>query len=426
VPPDVLDAIDRLEASVTALPQPTQQDAARDWLTVAQERLEVWRDAMRKQEVARERAQRARTVSDIYARTSNSVLSGIYHDVEDRFAGLYGFVNREDEDAFKAKLTPSVGKLGFDVDFYGRGYFPPGAYHSEGHQDSMGLCLYLALMRHLRGADFSLAVLDDVLMSVDVGHRREVCALLKQHFPDTQFIMTTHDPIWLRHMKTEQLIGSRSAIVFRTWSVESGPTRWDTRDVWEEIDDHLTANDVRGAAALLRHYLEYVSWELCDRLRAPVGFRGDIRYELGELLPAATTRLSALLRRAKKAANSWNQRTELEKVDAWEGRFATLVRASNAEQWEMNAAVHYNSWDNLSAGDFAPVLKAFRDSWRASLAPAAVSSAACHQAARRPSWSVASAEAQTLTCAKRVRSGAPAANRLATTHAERHTCRRPA
>ena len=51
--------------------------------------------------------------------------------------------------------------------------FPTGAYHSEGHQDGMGLCLYLALMKHISGKGFTLAVLDDVLMSVDSGHRRE-------------------------------------------------------------------------------------------------------------------------------------------------------------------------------------------------------------------------------------------------------------
>src|SRR5712692_5151163 len=127
----------------------------------------------------------------------------MYADVEADFAGLYRFINRDDEAKFRAELVPSMGKLGFGVDFYGRGFFPPGAYHSEGHQDSMGLCLYLALMRYLQGSGFSLAVLDDVLMSVYAGHRREICTLLKTKFPDTQFIMTTHDPIWLRHMKTE-------------------------------------------------------------------------------------------------------------------------------------------------------------------------------------------------------------------------------
>jgi len=361
VPQAVLDTIDELDKVVSALPEPTEQDAAREWLTVAQERLEVWRDAMQKQEVAKEQAQRARCVSGIYAKTSDTVLAGIYAAVEKDFASLYGFINRDDEDNFKAQLIPSMGKLGFDVDFYGRGFFPPGAYHSEGHQDGMGLCLYLTLMRHLQGTGFTFAVLDDVLMSVDVGHRREVCTLLKREFPNTQFIMTTHDPVWLRHMRTEKLIEGLSAVQFRSWNVDHGPVRWDDRDVWIEIDDNLKQNDVRAAAALLRHYLEYVSAELCHRLRAPVEFRGDARYQLGELLPAAIARLRKLYNSAKDVASSWNQREIVDLVAARASEFARLADASNAEQWQVNVAVHYNSWDNLGKEDFAPVVEAFRD-----------------------------------------------------------------
>ena len=361
IPKAVFDAIGEFEKTVAGLPEPTKQDAAREWLTVAQERLEVCRDTMRKQKAAKEQAQRARQVYDIYATTSDTVLAGIYAAVQNDFASLYGSANRDDEDKFKAQLIPSMGKLGFDVDFYGRGFFPPGAYHSEGHQDSMGLCLYLALMRHLQGAGFTFAVLDDVLMSVDAGHRREVCALLKTEFPNTQFIMTTHDPIWLRHMRTDGLIGGRSAVQFRNWSVDLGPARWDARDVWTEIDDHLKGNDVRAAAALLRHYLEYVAAELCHRLRAPVEFRGDAQYELGELLPAAIAHMRKLYVRAKAAANSWNQREVIEQVSARESKFGMLAETSKAEQWQVNVAVHFNSWDNLGAEDFAPVADAFRE-----------------------------------------------------------------
>jgi hypothetical protein len=53
--------------------------------------------------------------------------------VETAFSGYYRKINEEDESTFTAKLLPSIGKLGFDVDFYVRGHFPPGAYHSEGH-----------------------------------------------------------------------------------------------------------------------------------------------------------------------------------------------------------------------------------------------------------------------------------------------------
>ncbi len=330
-------------------------------MTLGQERYEVLRNVEREEKVAVEQAEKARNIYEIYVATSDNVLTEIYGAVENEFASFYGFVNRDDEDMFKAQLIPSMGKLGFNVDFYGRGFFPPGAYHSEGHQDGMGLCLYLALMKHLQGDKFTFAVLDDVLMSVDAGHRREVCTLLKNYFPNTQFIMTTHDPIWLRHMRTKGLTTGRSVVQFRNWSVDHGPTQWDDRDVWEEIDEYLQINDVRAASALLRHYLEYTSWELCHRLRAPVEFRGDAQYQLGELLPAAINQMRRLYGKAKEAANSYNQKESLIQLTTQESRFLNAAETSQVEQWQVNAAIHFNSWNNLGKGDFEPVPKAFRE-----------------------------------------------------------------
>lgn len=361
LPKAVHDALADFERIVTALPEPSRQDAAREWLTLAQERLDQFRLAKRNLKSATERAATARKVSDTYIAASDRVLTGIYAKVQDGFAALYRFVNREDEDKFAAQLVPSMGKLGFDVDFYGRGFFPPGAYHSEGHQDGMGLCLYLALMRHLQGPAFTFAILDDVLMSVDAGHRREVCALLKQEFPNTQFVMTTHDPIWLRHMKTESLISGRAFAQFRRWDVDRGPAEWDDRDVWTEINDHLERNDVRAAASLLRHYLEYTSAELCHRLRVPVEYRGDAQYQLGELLPAAIRHMRETYADGKKAANSWGQKDRITEIAALETAFGMLATTSQAEQWQVNAAVHFNAWDNLGPKDFAPVARAYRD-----------------------------------------------------------------
>jgi hypothetical protein len=161
-----LDTLAAVESAVAAIPSPTEQDAARDYLTVAQERLEAYRAAALAEKRAEEQAVIALKVYETYGEVSTAVLDGIYKKVESQFGELYRYVNRDDEDRFAAQLTPSMGKLGFDVDFYGRGFFPPGAYHSEGHQDGMGVCLYLALMTHLLGNSFRFAVLDDVLMSV--------------------------------------------------------------------------------------------------------------------------------------------------------------------------------------------------------------------------------------------------------------------
>lgn len=358
--PDLSPSLDAFAAVIEAMPEPTDHDAARDFLTVAQEKLEHLRKMSRTLKVAEQAAARAEKASRIYGEVTTAALEKIYADVEATFAAYYRKINEDDERAFTAKLVPSLGKLGFDVDFYGRGHFPPGAYHSEGHQDGMGLCLYLALMNHLLGEGFTFAVLDDVLMSVDAGHRRQVCNLLKEMFPDTQFIFTTHDEIWLRHMKSEGLIKDRGFAHFRTWTVEDGPTEWDGRNVWEELDAHLAKHDVRSAAALLRHYLEHFGKEACHRLRAKVEYRSDAQFALEDVLAPATSTLGDILKKARTAAVSWGQVAVVERVSAVEAAFVEAKKQTGSDRWQMNAAVHFNEWTNLRAEDFKPLAEAFR------------------------------------------------------------------
>lgn len=358
--PDLTAAFAELDGAVAAIPEPSSQDAARSFLTIAQERLEQYRTARKRHASGKARAERAAKVFKIFGETTTKALEAIYHKVQEEFADCYRQINKDDEGAFTAHLLPSIGKLGFDVDFYGRGRFPPGAYHSEGHQDGMGLCLYLALMSHLLGNGFTFAVLDDVLMSVDKGHRREVCTLLKTRFPNTQFIFTTHDEVWLRHMKSEGIIKGKNAAQFRTWSVETGPTEWTTSSVWDEIDAHLAKNDVSAAAGVLRRYLEYFGAEASHRLRAPVEFRGDGEFMLGDTVPAATATLGNAFKTAKAAANSWNQTETIKAISLLEDPFTASKSKTNVEQWQINKAVHYNAWADLDKGDFEPVVAAYR------------------------------------------------------------------
>lgn len=358
--PGVAASIGEVETAIAALPEPDAQVAARDFLLLAQERLERYREAKQKHVAAVKRAALSAEVYKVYGDTTTTALEGVYTQVQDTFADLYREINREDEGSFTAKLTPSIGKLGFDVDFYGRGPFPPGAYHSEGHQDGMGVCLYLALMNHLLGNSFTFAVFDDVLMSVDTGHRREVCVMLQKHFPDTQFILTTHDEVWLQHMRTEGLIKGKGFAHFKTWSVETGPKVWSGADIWEEIEAHLALNEVSVAAGKLRRYLEYFAGEMCDRLRGTVRYRADGRFELSDLLNGAASAMMDAFKLAHKAANSWGQTEQFQKITARKAAFAAAREDTKFDQWQVNAAVHYNSWANLAREDFQPVVAAFR------------------------------------------------------------------
>ncbi|MBY3503584.1 AAA family ATPase [Rhizobium laguerreae] len=350
-----------LEAKIEAKPDQSATIAAQTFLTTAQLRLDDYRDAMRKNEAAKLATDAAKAAYDAYCRCMEDELNALYSDVQDDFSKFYRLINEDDEAKFTAKLTPSEGKLDFDVNFYERGLFPPGAYHSEGHQDGMGVCLYLALMKRVFGKHFTVALLDDVVMSVDSGHRYQFCKLLKTHFPDTQFVITTHDRLWAEQMKSAGLVTTKSSLAFHSWTVDTGPLVESSSDIWEEIDAALAKGKVETAAHGLRHHLEYASRHLADQLGASPVFRADGNYELGELLPSVLSRVKEIYGKAVDSAQSWSNTTTKEAALSRKAALSSSNGASNVEQWAVNKAVHYNEWGNFGRKDFEPVVAAFKE-----------------------------------------------------------------
>jgi hypothetical protein len=359
-PDDADNVIATVHDAVDKRPDVSAQMEARDFLTIAQERLEKYSRTRRELEQKKQASPAAQKALKAYSSTVEKTLGGLYSQVESKLAQYYCFINHEDEADFKAKLEHKEATLDLNVDFYKRGLFPPAAYHSEGHQDGMGLCLYLALMQQLLQDDFTFSVLDDVVMSVDTQHRREVCNLLKNKFKDTQFILTTHDQPWHRQMQAQGLISPKSSVTFRGWTIDAGPLVAETQEVWEEIDRDLGKNDVPSGAAKLRRHLEYVARELAECLRAQVTFQGDGNYDLGSLFPSALARVPRYLKEALRAAQSWEDDDAKMRVEALKAEFELKRKAANVEQWAINPAVHYNEWANFSKEDFVPVVKAYK------------------------------------------------------------------
>jgi len=350
-----------LTAKVMAKPDQTAALDAQTFLTNAQLRLGDYREAMRKNKAAEIAYAGAKAAYETYCTVLEEELNALYDAVEKDFSAFYRAINEDDESKFTAKLTPSEGKLDLKVNFYERGLFPPAAYHSEGHQDGMGVCLYLALMKRLFGERFTFALLDDVVMSVDSGHRYQFCKLLKTQFPDTQFVITTHDRLWAAQMKSAGLVTGKTSIAFHSWTIDTGPLVETNQEIWGEIAAALAKGKVEVAAAALRHHLEYVSRLLADELGASIPFRADGNYELGELLPSVLKRMKELSGKAAEAAQSWGNKAAAEAVAKRKTAQSSASDATNVEQWAVNKAVHYNAWANFGRKDFEPVVAAFRD-----------------------------------------------------------------
>jgi recombinational DNA repair ATPase RecF len=360
-PPELAESLKALREKIAATPDQSKTIDAQTFLTTAQLRLDDYREVMRKDKAAEIAAATAKTAYDTYCDVLEAELNALYQEVEKDFSAFYRAINDDDEATFTAKLTPTEGSLGLDVNFYERGLFPPAAYHSEGHQDGMGVCLYLALMKRLFGKRFTFALLDDVVMSVDAGHRYQFCKLLKTHFPETQFIITTHDRLWAEQMKSAGLVTAKTSVAFHSWTIDTGPLVESTTEIWEEITNALAKGKVEAAAAALRRHLEYVSRHLADQLGAAPQFRADGNYELGDLLPSVLKRAKELFGKAADAAQSWGNKEEKENVAKRKDALSKAAGASSVEQWAVNKAVHYNEWANFGKKDFEPVVAAFNE-----------------------------------------------------------------
>ena len=339
----------------------TPEQSAWDTLTTLETLLERYFEDKEKHAKSVDFAELTLYLLTEYTNTKDRALEKLFESVNDDFCKYYRAIHGDDEEDFHSELKPKGSLLGLQVDFYGRGKHHPRALHSEGHQDSMGLCLYLALNKKISEGKVKFVILDDVVMSIDSGHRRSVCKLFNKFFPDIQFVITTHNRTWARQLRTDGVVISKNMTEFRNWSVESGPNLEQSLEIWDKIKVDINENKISSAAHQLREYLEYFFENVCDSINAPICYRTDSRYELGDYLDGAKSAYKSLLRNAKKSAASWDKTDEVDKLNKIESQVNEVIIRTQMEQWAVNENVHYNKWGDSYNHDFLPVVEAFQD-----------------------------------------------------------------
>jgi energy-coupling factor transporter ATP-binding protein EcfA2 len=341
--------------------EPSEEQTAWDNLTRLEENLKNYEKSINDCKKSYESYERGEILLNTFLESKNTILNNLFTEIKDRFVELYKQIHGIDETEFDALLISQSAGVDFKVNFHGRGVNVPNAFHSEGHQDTMGICLYLALAERLIQRFIDLIILDDVMMSVDAPHRREICNILANFFKGRQFFITTHDQTWARQLQSEGVIHFKNRIEFSNWTIENGPSMNILGDIWDVIEEDLNRNDIPAAAAKLRRGSEEYFSQVCASLHAPVRFKFSGQYELGDLLNGAMSEYKSQLKHAKNAARSWENFKELERLKKIEDHSKGVFEKINLERWAVNPAVHFNQDNDFTLQDFKPVVDTFRE-----------------------------------------------------------------
>ncbi|MCZ3367261.1 MULTISPECIES: AAA family ATPase [Methanobacterium] len=159
----------------------------------------------------------------------------------------------------------------------------PRALTSEGHLDSLGLCIFLALVKKFN-QDCSLVILDDIVTTVDSAHRQMICKLLFTKFKKKQFIITTHENLWYQQLiKSQQVFGVNfKNYTITNWTVDDGPDLKPYQIKLDRIYNKIDSGDLACAGNEGRQYLEWILEEICKSIDAEVLMKA--RYTAGDLV----------------------------------------------------------------------------------------------------------------------------------------------
>jgi hypothetical protein len=211
--------------------------------------------------------------------------------------------------------------------FHAKAVDDPRWVYSEGHLDTVGICVFLALRRFRadrdKVLDSKLMILDDIVLSVDLGHGRRLLDLLKSRFSDHQVFILTHNGLFCDWCAQRLPTYKRKAIA--RWTLETGPQLGEYLSTIEHIEQQLTtatspkllaqavmnlmdewlaearfAYSLPVQAKLGEEYTLTEVWEpFCSRLKdvekamkTPLGRMKPLLEELGDL-PKMRNRLAA-------------------------------------------------------------------------------------------------------------------------------------
>lgn len=215
----------------------------------------------------------SQTTLDSFSETKKKRIKELFEDIGCLIGEYYNFIH-EDDDINNPKVNVKNSKGLVLALLFGEDEADPRSFSSEGHLDSLGLCIFLAFAKLYNRHNF--LILDDIISTVDLDHKERVIHLLFEKFSNYTFIITTHNKLWYEQL--QRLASSnnmRHKFTFMEildWDKNEGPILSRNMTDKKRIEQHLDANDTFAAGNAIRRYFEFLMDDLCkmNGIRLPI------------------------------------------------------------------------------------------------------------------------------------------------------------
>lgn len=186
--------------------------------------------------------------------------------------------------------------------FHEKAVDDPRWVYSDGHLDTVGICVYLALRRFRAtrdaASDPKLMILDDIVLSIDLGHGRRLLDLLRTRFDDHQVLIFTHNGLFTDWCAEKLPAYKRKAIA--RWTVETGPQLGDYPSMLQRIEQQMQTETspkllAQAVMNLMDEWLAQARFEYELSVRAR---RGE-QYTLTDIWNPFTSRMKDLEKKLK-------------------------------------------------------------------------------------------------------------------------------
>ena len=276
----------------------------------------------------------AKITLETFTSTKEEFINEIIADIKGDIEHFYDIIHEGDEISGPGIELPDPNHLRVYLNSFGEDV-DPRSFASEGHLDSLGLCIFLAFNKKFNQIPF--IILDDVIATVDMGHKQKIAELLIDELGDYQIFITTHSKLWAEQLKrlTNHSPRKQKSYEIIAWNKEEGPILATPIDSEEIITKYLSPDnyDLNAAGNTARRYLEYILKQICrvNKLEIP--------YEERPQCESFYSKASSHINKASKGTplekyylDKWD---ELEKVKF----FANILSHDNAMDFDQ---ISYN------------------------------------------------------------------------------------